>query len=102
MNKEELHNIIEEQQPNICQIVAIKNNEIIYNDTWNNYKTTDNVHIASVTKSIISILIGIAIDKYGYLYFSNSFCANKVLPVCELLAIKITIPPSQRNYYLLN
>lgn len=63
MNKEELHNIIEEQQPNICQIVAIKNNEIIYNDTWNNYKTTDNVHIASVTKSIISILIGIAIDK---------------------------------------
>ena len=63
MNKEELHNIIEEQQPNICQIVAIKNNEIIYNDTWNNYKTTDNVHITSVTKSIISILIGIAIDK---------------------------------------
>lgn len=63
MNKEELHRIIEEQQPNICQIVAVKNNEIVYNDNWNNYKTTDNVHIASVTKSIISILIGIAIDK---------------------------------------
>lgn len=31
MNKEELHNIVEEQ-PNICQIVAIKNNEIVYND----------------------------------------------------------------------
>ena len=63
MNKEELHRIIEEQQPNICQIVAVKNNKIVYNDNWNNYKTTDNVHIASVTKSIISILIGIAIDK---------------------------------------
>lgn len=63
MNKEELHKFIEEEQPNICQIVAIKNNEIVYNDTWNSYKTTDNVHIASVTKSIISILIGIAIDK---------------------------------------
>ena len=63
MDKEKLHRIIEEQQPNICQIVAIKNNEIVYNDNWNNYKTTDNVHIASVTKSIISVLIGIAIDK---------------------------------------
>ena len=41
MNKEELHKFIEEKQPNICQIVAIKNNEIVYNDTWNNYKTTD-------------------------------------------------------------
>jgi hypothetical protein len=63
MNKEELHRIIEKQQPNICQIVAVKNNKTVYNDNWNNYKTTDNVHIASVTKSIISILIGIAIDK---------------------------------------
>ena len=63
MNKEELHRIIEDQQHNICQIVAVKNNKIVYDDNWNNYKTTDNVHIASVTKSIISILIGIAIDK---------------------------------------
>jgi len=63
MVKEELHNIVAEQQPNICQIVAIKNNEIIYNDTWNAYTNEDNVHVASVTKSIISLLIGIAIDK---------------------------------------
>ena len=59
MNKEELHNIVVEQQPNICQIVAMRKNKVIYNDTWNNYKAIDNVHIASVTKSIISILIGI-------------------------------------------
>ena len=26
MNKEELHKFIEEKQPNICQIVAYKNN----------------------------------------------------------------------------
>ena len=38
MNKEELHNIVEVEQPNICQIVAIKNNDIVYSDTWNNYK----------------------------------------------------------------
>lgn len=63
MNKEELHVIVANEQPNICQIVAIKDNEIVYSDTWNNYKPTDNVHIASVTKSVMSILIGIAIDK---------------------------------------
>ena len=27
MNKEELHKLIEEKQPNICQIVAYKDNE---------------------------------------------------------------------------
>lgn len=63
MNKGERHNFVKEQQPNICQIVARKNNRIVYSDTWNNYKEDDNVHVASVTKSIISLLIGIAIDK---------------------------------------
>jgi hypothetical protein len=46
VNKEELHNVIAEKQPNICQIVAIRDNGIVYSDAWNNYKTTDNVHIA--------------------------------------------------------
>ena len=63
MNKDEIHNLVKEQQSNICQIVAIKDNKIVYRDTWNEFESTDNVHIASVTKSIISILIGIAIDK---------------------------------------
>ena len=63
MNKEKLHVIVANEQPNLCQIVAIKDNEIVYSDTWNNYKPTDNVHIASVTKSVMSILIGIAIQK---------------------------------------
>lgn len=63
MNKKELHNYVEKNQPNICQIVAYKNNQKIYFDTWNNYKEDDSVHIASATKSIISLLIGIAIDK---------------------------------------
>ena len=63
MNKNELHNLIETQQPNICQVTAYKNNELVYSDCWNNYKTTDCVHVMSVTKSIFSLLIGIAIDK---------------------------------------
>ena len=62
MNREELHSIIADEQPNICQIVAVKDKEKVYSDTWNNYKEKDNVHIASVTKSVMSILIGIAID----------------------------------------
>ncbi len=32
MNKEELHRIVADGHPNICQIVAIKDNEIVYSD----------------------------------------------------------------------
>ena len=35
MNKEELHKFIEEKQPNICQIVAYKDNKKVYSDYWN-------------------------------------------------------------------
>ena len=63
MNKAELHNLIKEQQPNICQIVAYKSGEKVYSDCWNNYKTDDCTHIMSATKSIIALLVGIAVDK---------------------------------------
>ena len=63
MNKEELHKLIEEKQPNICQIVAYKDNKKVYSDCWNNYKEEDCTHIMSATKSIIALLIGIAIDR---------------------------------------
>ena len=63
MNKEELHGFIENRQPNICQVSAIKNGEIVYSDCWNSYKKEDCTHIMSATKSIIALLIGIAIDK---------------------------------------
>ena len=63
MNKEELHDLIEKQQPNICQITAIKDQKIVYSDIWNGYQKDDCTHIMSATKSVISLLIGIAIDK---------------------------------------
>ena len=63
MNKETLHNFIEKQQPNICQIVAYKENKKVYSDCFNNYKEDDCTHIMSATKSIIALLIGIALDK---------------------------------------
>lgn len=63
MNKQEMHDLIEKQQPNICQIVAVRGNQTVYSDTWNNYKSDDCVHVMSVTKSVMALLIGIAIDK---------------------------------------
>lgn len=63
MNKELLHRLVEKEEPNICQIVAYKNGEEVYSDEWNQYKKEDCVHVMSATKSIISLLIGIAIDQ---------------------------------------
>ena len=54
MNKDQLHNFIEENQPNICQVVAYKDGKKVYSDCWNNYKEDDCVHIMSATKSIIA------------------------------------------------
>ena len=63
MNKKDLHVLISEQQPNICQIVGYKNGVEVYSDEWNGYTKKDACHVMSVTKSIVSLLVGIAIDK---------------------------------------
>ena len=63
MNPEELHDLIAKQQPNICQIVAYRNNEKVYSDCWNDYKTDNCTHIMLATKNIMALLIGIAMDK---------------------------------------
>lgn len=63
MNKVELHDLIEKQQPNICQIVAYKDNQKVYSDMWNHYQEDDCTHIMSATKSVMALLIGIAIDQ---------------------------------------
>ena len=53
-------------ESNICQIYAIKNGVPVYDDCWHEYKKTDAVNVMSVTKSVMALLIGIAIDK-GYI-----------------------------------
>lgn len=66
MNKEELHRYIYESkgnESNICQICAIKDGEIVYEDSWRGFKTADPVNVNSVTKGIMAILTGIAVDK---------------------------------------
>ncbi len=63
MEKVEFHNKVFNEQPNICQIVCYKDNQKIYSDVWNSYQENDAVHVMSVTKSIVSLLIGICVDK---------------------------------------
>lgn len=63
MNKEEMYNLIEKEQPNICQMCINKEGVEVYSDEWNNYKKSDCTHIMSATKSIVALLIGIAIDQ---------------------------------------
>lgn len=66
MNYEQLYQNIENTQKNICQIAISQKGKLVYSDTWNGYTKYDTVHIASATKSVMALLIGIAVDK-GYI-----------------------------------
>ena len=63
INKDALHQLVKEKQPNICQIVCLKDGKEVYADEWNGYKKTDTCHVMSATKSIVALLVGIAIDQ---------------------------------------
>lgn len=69
MNKEQLHKYIENStgnESNICQIYAIKGDETVYDECWHGFKTGDAMNVNSVTKGIVGLLAGIALDK-GYI-----------------------------------
>lgn len=63
MNEAQLHELIEAKQPNICQVAAYRDGKLVYSDEWNGYKDTDCTHIMSATKSIVALLVGIAVDR---------------------------------------
>ncbi|MBR4462939.1 MAG: serine hydrolase [Erysipelotrichaceae bacterium] len=66
MNKEQLHNYISGStgnESNICQIYAIKDGKTVYDDCWHGFKTLDAVNVNSVTKGVMALLAGIALDK---------------------------------------
>ena len=66
MDKEELHQFISDStgnESNICQIYAVKDGNTVYEDCWHGYQTADAVNVMSVTKSVMALLIGIAMDK---------------------------------------
>ena len=63
VNLSEFHSYVSDNQSNICQVTVIQNGKTIINDSWNGYKADDTVHTMSVTKNIVSLLVGIAIKQ---------------------------------------
>ena len=66
MNKEQLHGFISQStgnESNICQIYAIREGETVYDDCWHGFTTEDSMNVNSVTKGIVSLIAGIALDK---------------------------------------
>ena len=66
MNKEELHKLVAESkknESNICQICASRDGQMVYEDTWRGFTAEDAINVNSVTKGIMAILTGIAVDK---------------------------------------
>ena len=66
MCKDKLHDLIMQSngnESNICQIYAIKDGETVYDDCWHGFKTQDAMNVNSVTKGVMSLLAGIAMDK---------------------------------------
>ena len=66
MTKEQLHKYVSEStgnESNICQIYAIKEGLDVYDDCWHGIKTLNAMNVNSVTKGIMALLVGIALDK---------------------------------------
>ena len=66
MTRSELHELVASStgnEKNICQIYAIKDGEAVFEDCWHDFKTDDAMNVMSVTKGVMAILIGIAVDK---------------------------------------
>ena len=69
MTRNELHVFVSESkgnENNICQIYAIKNGITVYNDNWHGFETDSAMNVMSVTKGVMALLIGMALDK-GYI-----------------------------------
>ena len=66
MNKEQLYRLISEStgnESNISQIYAIRDGSTVYDACWHGFTTEDAMNVNSVTKGILSLLAGIALDK---------------------------------------
>jgi CubicO group peptidase (beta-lactamase class C family) len=66
----DLERMIKSQYQNINGIVIVRKGYIVYEKYYNGYNSSDTHNVASVTKSVTSALIGIAIDS-GYIKSIN-------------------------------
>ena len=62
----EMDKVIPVLYKNLNGIIVIRSNKTVFERYYNGYQKEDTCHIASVTKSILSALIGIAVDQ-GYI-----------------------------------
>lgn len=99
MNEKKLTELIAKDKKNLYGILAMQNNAEIY--SYKNPKTphaqlkeNEAFHVASVTKSILSLLIGIAID-HGFIKSTDQkvldFFPEYICPPDELIKKTITI-----------
>lgn len=61
--RNELEKIIHSSYANIAGMVVLKDGKTVYENYFNECTAADKIHVYSVTKSILSMLIGIAMDK---------------------------------------
>lgn len=61
-----LYGFIEQNRPNIAQIAIRQSGETVWSAQWRGFTQEDCVHVMSVTKSVVSLLVGIAGDR-GYI-----------------------------------
>ncbi|PGM92056.1 serine hydrolase domain-containing protein [Bacillus cereus] len=86
---EQLDWIIKENYKNINGVLVVQKGNVTFENYYNGYGPDDACHVASVTKTIISALIGICIDK-GYIKSVN----QKVIeffPEYNLKASEVTV-----------
>lgn len=58
-----LENIIGKDYSNMTGMVILKDGKVVYENYYNGCTEANRIHVFSVTKSIVSILLGIALDK---------------------------------------
>ena len=86
MTNNELQILVSEStgnESNICQICAIKDGKTVYCDNWHGFRTDSAVNVMSVTKGIMALLVGIAVDN-GYIKSTS----QKVLDFFPYYSVK--------------
>ncbi len=66
MYRDEFYDLVSNStgnESNICQICAIRGEETVYEESWRGFKPDDPVNVNSVTKGVMALLTGIAVDK---------------------------------------
>ncbi|EEM56789.1 MULTISPECIES: serine hydrolase domain-containing protein [Bacillus cereus group] len=97
---EKLDQIIKEEYKNMNGMLVVQKGNIIFEKYYNDYGPNDTFHVASVTKTIISALIEICIDK-GYIksvdqrvieFFPEYNCNSSEITVRHLLTMTAPYP----------